>query len=115
VIPEGDKSVALSKVIENVTWQMDQDRKSTALKGSTVTFRSTGLSRGLISSCCCCAALQGHMWASGFASGELIGEYATPCQCHLIIIIIIIIMLNDGSYLYIALFLAACMMMWCPS
>jgi enolase-phosphatase E1 len=52
VIPEeGDKATVLGKVVENVTWQMDQDRKSTALK-----------------------ALQGHMWESGFASGELIGD-----------------------------------------
>lgn len=36
VIPEegGDKATILAKVVENVTWQMDQDRKSTALKGT---------------------------------------------------------------------------------
>lgn len=35
VIPEeGDKATVLGKVVENVTWQMDQDRKSTALKGT---------------------------------------------------------------------------------
>jgi len=52
VIPEdGDKAAVLSRVVENVTWQMDQDRKSTELK-----------------------ALQGHMWESGFESGELVAH-----------------------------------------
>jgi enolase-phosphatase E1 len=40
-----------SKVVANVFWQMDQDRKSTALK-----------------------ALQGHMWRFGYADGVLKGE-----------------------------------------
>lgn len=42
VIPEeGDKATALGKVVKNVTWQMDQDRKSTALKGTHPPPRSS--------------------------------------------------------------------------
>ena len=40
-----------NQVIRNIEWQMDSDRKSTALK-----------------------ALQGHMWRSGYSSGELKGH-----------------------------------------
>lgn len=48
-IPEGEG--ALEGLIAHALWQMDQDRKSTALK-----------------------ELQGRVWAAGYASGELKGE-----------------------------------------
>lgn len=38
-------------VVKNVLWQMDADRKTTALK-----------------------KLQGHMWRQGYKSGELKGQ-----------------------------------------
>ena len=50
VIPESEKDKVIDAVIQNVEWQMNQDRKSTALK-----------------------QLQGHMWRSGYESGELKG------------------------------------------
>lgn len=42
----------IKSIIDNVIWQMDQDRKSTALK-----------------------QLQGHMWGIGYEKGELKGQY----------------------------------------
>jgi enolase-phosphatase E1 len=48
---EAQLSALFSAVETNVLWQMSSDRKSTALK-----------------------ALQGHMWAGGYESGELKGQ-----------------------------------------
>lgn len=47
----GSKTQQIKSVVENVTWLMSGDRKVGALK-----------------------ALQGHMWRSGYASGELKGD-----------------------------------------
>lgn len=41
----------INSVIANVKWNMDQDRKMTALK-----------------------QLQGHMWREGYSSGEIHGQ-----------------------------------------
>lgn len=49
---DGDENTIREAVIRNVLWQMDKDRKSTALK-----------------------SLQGNMWKFGYESGELKGEY----------------------------------------
>ncbi len=46
-----EKSQIIESLIANVNWQMDQDRKITALK-----------------------QLQGHMWREGYASGEIQGQ-----------------------------------------
>lgn len=44
-------TLILSSVITNINWNMDQDRKMTALK-----------------------QLQGHMWREGYSSGEIQGQ-----------------------------------------
>ncbi len=44
-------TLILSSVITNINWNMDQDRKMTALK-----------------------QLQGHMWRVGYSSGEIQGQ-----------------------------------------
>ena len=50
--PNKEKTLVIDSVIANVNWQMDQDRKITALK-----------------------QLQGHMWREGYSSGEIRGQY----------------------------------------
>ena len=50
--PNKEKTLVIESVIANVNWQMDQDRKITALK-----------------------QLQGHMWREGYSSGEIRGQY----------------------------------------
>ena len=52
VSPNKEKTLVIDSVIANVNWQMDQDRKITALK-----------------------QLQGHMWREGYSSGEIRGQY----------------------------------------
>lgn len=52
-----DVEKILDSVTKNVIWQMDQDRKTTALK-----------------------QLQGHMWRHGYHAGELQGLYV-PHSC----------------------------------
>ena len=48
----GESPALIQKsVISNVTWNMDQDRKMTALK-----------------------QLQGHIWRRGYSSGEIKGQ-----------------------------------------
>jgi methionine salvage enolase-phosphatase E1 len=56
-------------VEQNVFWQMDQDRKSIALKGNSSIYAACNLA--------ILGALQGHMWSKGYASGELKGECVT--------------------------------------
>lgn len=53
-IPASDSSKGdiIKAVVENVKWQMDKDRKSTALK-----------------------ALQGHIWKEGYSQEKLKAEY----------------------------------------
>ena len=51
LIPDSDESGALEATVENITAQMDADRKTTGLK-----------------------ALQGKIWLDGYASGELLGH-----------------------------------------
>lgn len=48
---ECPKIEVIQSVINNVLWNMDQDRKVFALK-----------------------QLQGHMWKNGYASGEIVGQ-----------------------------------------
>ena len=47
----GCRSEVINAVIANVLWQMDGDRKTTALK-----------------------QLQGHIWCDGYSSGQIIGQ-----------------------------------------
>eukprot|EP01112_Ceratiomyxa_fruticulosa_P014643 TRINITY_DN4211_c0_g1_i2.p1 TRINITY_DN4211_c0_g1~~TRINITY_DN4211_c0_g1_i2.p1 ORF type:complete len:261 (-),score=53.47 TRINITY_DN4211_c0_g1_i2:217-999(-) len=51
IVDSEDIELIKQSVIKNVVWQMDQDRKSTALK-----------------------SLQGHMWSKGYESKELVGH-----------------------------------------
>ena len=48
---DADKSTIINSVIKNVNQQMDEDRKTTALK-----------------------QLQGHMWTDGYSGGELVSQ-----------------------------------------
>ena len=51
-IPEDDnQEVVIQAVVDNVKWQMDLDRKTTALK-----------------------ALQGHMWREAYKTNKVKGE-----------------------------------------
>ncbi|KAG8454345.1 hypothetical protein GDO86_000833 [Hymenochirus boettgeri] len=50
-VSENDTEKVIQAVVENVQWQMSSDRKTTALK-----------------------QLQGHMWRSAYATGQIKGE-----------------------------------------
>lgn len=48
---EGSKEDIIKAVVDNVKWQMDEDRKTTALK-----------------------QLQGHIWREGYKTGQIKAE-----------------------------------------
>ncbi|XP_075222616.1 enolase-phosphatase E1 [Lycorma delicatula] len=50
-IPEGEDDDVKSALVKNILWQMDNDRKTKALK-----------------------EIQGHIWRNGYSSGKLIGH-----------------------------------------
>ena len=49
---EGSQDDIIKAVVENVKWQMEEDRKTTALK-----------------------QLQGHIWREGYKTGNIKAEY----------------------------------------
>jgi len=51
---DSEKEVVIAAVADNVTQQMDADRKTTSLK-----------------------QLQGHMWCSAYKDGKIRGQYVS--------------------------------------